>query len=193
MCRYGGSASFAKLDSADVTFHDFKIDCLKNPDEVDPVTKQPKKGINGHASGHIAVDLGAVHVDGTANVKIESKSGLFSLFGLFTWSKTFTLGFSLSLAAQQNLYTIIKLIDLSRAPYVLYGVKYIDLVSLSAQQNLYTILKFIPPLLFFKMACKQNLDLRCVLISDPGTLGAGAKTRLHTPKAVSYYEQPNYV
>ena len=47
--------------------------------------------------------------------------------------------------------------------------------------------------LFIKMA--QNLDLRCVLISDPGTLGAGstlgagAKTRLHTPKAVTYHEQ----
>ena len=26
----------------------------------------------------------------------------------------------------------------------------------------------------------QNLDLRCVLISDPGTLGAGAKTRLES-------------
>ena len=47
-------------------------------------------------------------------------------------------------------------------------------------------------LLFIKMACKQNLDLRCVLISDPGTLGAGAKTRLHTPKAVTYHEQPHY-
>ena len=44
--------------------------------------------------------------------------------------------------------------------------------------------------LFVKMA--QNLDLRCVLISDPGTLGAGAKTRLHTPKAVTYHEQPQY-
>ena len=32
------------------------------------------------------------------------------------------------------------------------------------------------PLPFFKMV--QNLDLRCVLISDPSTLGAGAKTRL---------------
>ena len=30
------------------------------------------------------------------------------------------------------------------------------------------------------------------LISDPGTLGAGAKTRLHTPKAVTYHEQPHY-
>ena len=38
----------------------------------------------------------------------------------------------------------------------------------------------------------QNLDLRCVLISDPGTLGAGAKIRLHTPKAVAYHEQPHY-
>ena len=34
--------------------------------------------------------------------------------------------------------------------------------------------------LFVKMACKQNLDLRCVLISDPSTLGAGAKTRLES-------------
>ena len=42
------------------------------------------------------------------------------------------------------------------------------------------------------MACKQNQDLRCVLISDPSTLGAGAKTRLHTPKAVAYHEQPHY-
>ena len=32
--------------------------------------------------------------------------------------------------------------------------------------------------LFLKMA--QNLDLRCVLISDPSTLGAGAKTRLES-------------
>ena len=38
----------------------------------------------------------------------------------------------------------------------------------------------------------QNLDLRCVLISDPSTLGAGAKTRLHTPKAVTYHEQSHY-
>ena len=34
---------------------------------------------------------------------------------------------------------------------------------------------------FFKIA--QNMDLRCVLISDPSTLGAKAKPRLHTPKA----------
>ena len=33
---------------------------------------------------------------------------------------------------------------------------------------------------FGQMACKQNLDLRCVLISDPGTLGAGAKARLES-------------
>ena len=48
--------------------------------------------------------------------------------------------------------------------------------------------------LFFKMACKQTYDSRCVLISDPstldpGTLGAGAKACLHTPKAVTYHEQ----
>ena len=34
--------------------------------------------------------------------------------------------------------------------------------------------------LVFQMACKQNLDLRCALISDPSTLGAGAKTRLES-------------
>ena len=37
------------------------------------------------------------------------------------------------------------------------------------------ILAAFPVLL--KWLAKQNLDLRCVLISDPGTLGAGAKTR----------------
>ena len=74
--------------------------------------------------------------------------------------------------------------------YVLYGVKYIGLVSLGAASQ--PISKsYIAPL-FFKMACKQNLDLRCVLISDPSTLGAGAKTSLHTPKAVAYHEQPHY-
>ena len=39
------------------------------------------------------------------------------------------------------------------------------------------------------MACKWNLDLRCVLISDLSTLGAGAQTRLHMPKAVAYHAQ----
>ena len=43
--------------------------------------------------------------------------------------------------------------------------------------------------LFFKMACTQNLDLRCVLISDPSTLCAGAKPRPHVPKAVAYDEK----
>ena len=38
----------------------------------------------------------------------------------------------------------------------------------------------IPRPLFVKMACKQYLDLGCVLISDPSTLGAGAKTRLES-------------
>ena len=55
-----------------------------------------------------------------------------------------------------------------------------------------SISKSIVAPLFVKMACKQNLDLGCVLISDPGILGAGAKTRLHTPKAVTYHEQPDY-
>ena len=45
----------------------------------------------------------------------------------------------------------------------------------------------IAPFLYFKMV--QNLDLRCVLISDPSTLVAGAKARLHTPKAVTYHTQ----
>ena len=60
----------------------------------------------------------------------------------------------------------------------------------------------------FKMACKQNLDLRCVLISDPSTLGAstlgastlgastlgaGAKKYLHTPKPVTYHEQSGII
>ena len=71
------------------------------------------------------------------------------------------------------------LLDLGCAPYVLYGVKYIDLVSLdgamASQSHILTPRPFL-----FKMACKQNLDLRCVLISDPGTLGAGAKTRLES-------------
>ena len=43
--------------------------------------------------------------------------------------------------------------------------------------------------LIFKMVRKHNLDLGCVLISDPSTLCGGAKTRLHTPRAVTYHEQ----
>ena len=50
---------------------------------------------------------------------------------------------------------------------------------------------------FFKMACKQNPDVRCVLgpvgpSTLPSTLGAGAKTCFHTPKAVTYHAQPHY-
>ena len=47
-------------------------------------------------------------------------------------------------------------------------------------------------ILFYFLQMAQHLDLRCVLISDPSTLGAEAKTRLHTPKAVTYHEQPQY-
>ena len=103
-------------------------------------------------------------------------------------------------AASQNLTSRPFLLDLGCAPYVLHGVKYIDLVSLEQRcralrqvrgpqhsQNL-TSRPF-----FVKMACKQNLDLRCVLISDPSTVGAGAKTRLHTPKAVTYHEQSQII
>ena len=42
---------------------------------------------------------------------------------------------------------------------------------------------------WYKIKMAPHLDSRCVLISDPGTLGAGAKTRLHTPKAVTYHDQ----
>ena len=66
-----------------------------------------------------------------------------------------------------------------------------DLVSLAPDHGPSTSHSITAPLLV-KMACKQNLVLRCVLISDPGTLGAGAKTRLHTPKAVTYHEQAHY-
>ena len=60
----------------------------------------------------------------------------------------------------------LKLLDLGRAPYVLYGVKYIDLVSLEpASQS--KILSSRP--LFFKIA--QNLDLRCVSAPAPWVLG----------------------
>ena len=43
----------------------------------------------------------------------------------------------------------------------------------------------------------QNLDSRRVLVAfwdrwDPRTKGAGSKTRLHTPKAVTYHEQSHY-
>ena len=75
-------------------------------------------------------------------------------------------------------------LDLDRAPYVLYSVKYIDLVSLAPfpgrvpgghhqaeelphrgrGQSISN--SNITPL-FFKMDCKQNLDLRCVLVSAP--------------------------
>ena len=73
-------------------------------------------------------------------------------------------------------------------PMFRMGVKYIDLVSPTPDQDRSISNSYITPL-FFKMACKQNLDLRCVLISDPRTLGAGAKRRLHMPKAVTYHEQ----
>ena len=77
-------------------------------------------------------------------------------------------------------------LDLGRAPYVSYGVKYIDLVSLVAAKARPSHNLTSRPL-FFKMA--QNLDLRCLLISDPGTFGVGAKPRLHTFKPVTYHEQ----
>ena len=51
-------------------------------------------------------------------------------------------------------------LDLGRTPYVLYGVKYIGLVSLGARMADLTLQHRSP---IFKMA--QHLDSRCVLLS----------------------------
>ena len=64
-------------------------------------------------------------------------------------------------------------LDLIRAPYVLYGVKYIDPVSLAPFSGCSRIVNI-------KKKMAQHLDLRCGLLSDPST---------HTPKAVTYHEQ----
>ena len=48
----------------------------------------------------------------------------------------------------------------------------------SLQQLGTSSLKLLQTPLVFKIA--QNLDLRCVELSYPGTLGAGAKTRLES-------------
>ena len=64
----------------------------------------------------------------------------------------------------------LKLLDLGRAPYVLYGVKYIDLVSLTPDQRPLISKSYTTPL-FFNMACKQNLDSRCILSQHLGVLG----------------------
>ena len=53
--------------------------------------------------------------------------------------------------------------------------------------------------LFFNMACKQNLDLRCALISGPTTLGSWAKTRLESrikkfmPHCICKPDDYNYI
>ena len=51
-------------------------------------------------------------------------------------------------------------------------------INLKNGDDMYGLLTFYIAPLFFRMA--QNLDLRCVLISDPSTSGAGAKTRLES-------------
>ena len=61
-------------------------------------------------------------------------------------------------------------LDLSRTPYVSYGVKYIGLVSLGVNYGQPISNYYIAPL-FFKTVQNLDLDLGCVLISDPGTLG----------------------
>ena len=73
-------------------------------------------------------------------------------------------------------------IDLNHAPYVLYGVKDIGLVSLAP----FSTLRWPVGHKLHQIETAQHLDLRRVSISDPGpTLGAGAKTRIHTPKPVT--------
>ena len=57
------------------------------------------------------------------------------------WGETIgnTVGYNVRLESKQSQQArqsqILALLDLSRAPYVLYGVKYIDLVSLTARQS----------------------------------------------------------
>ena len=65
-----------------------------------------------------------------------------------------------------------QLLDLGRTPYVLYEVKYIDLVSLEAKQASQSQ-KFTPRPFFFQNGAKSGFEM-CF---GPSTLGAGAKTR----------------
>ena len=82
-----------------------------------------------------------------------------------------------------------------RAPYVFYGLKYIDLVSLDGARP--ANLKCFCCAFFFQMA--HNLDLSCVLISDPSTVRAGANARLEsrikkcTPHCVCRLSIPSHV
>ena len=76
----------------------------------------------------------------------------------------------------------LKLLDLGRVPYVVYGVKYIDLVSLDAAKASQS-----QSLTSLRLKWRKIWIWGCVLIPGPGTLGTGAKTRLHTPKAVTYH------
>ena len=53
----------------------------------------------------------------------------------------------------------------------------------TAAQRVTRVVRPVNPIFLHKAPFFQNganLDLRCVLISDPGTLGAGAKTRLES-------------
>ena len=91
-------------------------------------------------------------------------------------------------------YGNVKFLDLGCAPYVLYGGKYIGLVSpmthhVDSARPGHGNLKFDHRAFFFslnlswKIACKKHQDLRCVLVpapKGPGTLGARAKTRLES-------------
>ena len=62
----------------------------------------------------------------------------------------------------------LNLLDLIRAPYGVYGVEYIDLVSLDVA--LASQMKKSGSHLFLNTV-QQNLDLRRILLSDPSTFG----------------------
>ena len=120
-----------------------------------------RSGVNGHLSGHVASDS---HLD--------LSRAPYVLYGV-KYIDLVSLGAN---ASDPHL-------DLGRAPYVLYGVKYIDPVSPKHHSPPISNSYIAPPFFFNG----PNLDLGCVLISDPGTLGTGAKIRLHTPNAVTYH------
>ena len=74
-------------------------------------------------------------------------------------------------------------LGLGRAPYGLYGVKYIELVSLRHHGRSNSNLHGLP---FFQTGLQAKSGFESVLISVPGTLGTWAETRLNPPKAVTY-------
>ena len=82
-------------------------------------------------------------------------------------------------------------LDLGIAPYVLYGVKYIGPVSLEAARPVNLSILHSAPFVQNGVQGKSGCEMR----SDIGTqyLGCWGKTRLHTPKAVTYHAQPHII